>query len=346
MDSLTHITLGACLGEVMLGKRIGKRALLLGAVTQNLPDIDAVVNLWLSPSASLLAHRGLTHSLPVGLVVAVSLAYMVRRWPPARTVPVWWWFLFFAVQLGVHDLLDTTNAYGTGLLEPFSHERFSWHLLYVIDPLFTGPLLVIAILLFGFGPERRSRSRWVTAGLVWAGSYVVSAVVNQAVVNKFVNTSLLAAHIPATRFLTTPTPFNTLLWYVVANTKQGYYVGYRSVLDSPSRTTTFTFFPRQTQSGNGAGNSANVDRLLRFANGYYTFDKTNRGLAINVLRFGQMGGWRYPGAPFTFHYEFDHETDERLVTQRGRFSGWDRETIRAYYQRMLGDMLPWTALKN
>ena len=338
MDSLTHITLGACIGEVMLGKRIGKRALLLGAVAQNLPDIDAVANLWLSPSASLLAHRGLTHSLPVGAVVAVGLAYLLRQWPSARAVPVWFGFVFFAVQIGVHDVLDTTNAYGTGLLEPFSHARFSWHLLYVLDPFFTLPLLLVALLLLLLRRDRPGRVRWAMAGLVWAGSYVGSAVVNKAVVDGFVQTSLSVAAVPANRFITTPTPFNTLLWSVMADTKQGYYVGYRSVFDSPDQRTEFTFFPRQDSLLGTDRTDAEVARLLRFADGGYTVERTNNQLAINVLRFGQIGGWRYPNAPFTFHYQFGREADERLVTQRGRFTGWDRAGIRAFYRRMLGDV--------
>ena len=57
MDSLTHIVLGACIGEAMLGKKLGKKAMLIGAIAQSLPDIDFVAALWLGPAENLLAHR-------------------------------------------------------------------------------------------------------------------------------------------------------------------------------------------------------------------------------------------------------------------------------------------------
>jgi inner membrane protein len=58
MDSLTHIALGACTGQLILGRQFGKRAMLLGAVAQSVPDVDFIAALWMSPSGNLLAHRG------------------------------------------------------------------------------------------------------------------------------------------------------------------------------------------------------------------------------------------------------------------------------------------------
>lgn len=335
MDSLTHIALGACIAEAMPGKTLGKKGLLLGAIAQNLPDIDGLANLWLSPSAGLLAHRGLTHALPVGLAAAAALAMLMRSWPRARAQPGWYWFVFFAVQFSIHDLLDTTNAYGTGLLEPFSHERFTWHLLYVVDPLFTLPVLGVALVVLGFTRRQAVGQLWAVAGLGWALGYVGYAFVSKAIISQPIQQSLSAAHIPRTRFFATPTPFNTMLWYVVTATGKGYYAGYRSVFEKPDQPTHFTFFPRQEHLLNLAIDSVEVARLLRFADGFYTVERTNNQLAINVLRFGQMGGWQQPNAPFTFHYLVDRENDERLVTQRGRFTGWNRETIRAYGRRIV-----------
>ena len=40
MDSLTQIVLGAAVGEVMLGRKVGNRAILWGAVAGTIPDLD------------------------------------------------------------------------------------------------------------------------------------------------------------------------------------------------------------------------------------------------------------------------------------------------------------------
>ncbi len=47
MDTITHIVLGAAVGEVLAGKKLGKKALLIGAIAGNLPDIDFVASFWL-----------------------------------------------------------------------------------------------------------------------------------------------------------------------------------------------------------------------------------------------------------------------------------------------------------
>ena len=62
MDSLTHIVLGATVGELVAGKKLGKKSWLAGAFLQTIPDFDFIAGLWCSPAEDLLAHRGFTHS--------------------------------------------------------------------------------------------------------------------------------------------------------------------------------------------------------------------------------------------------------------------------------------------
>ncbi|MCB0661277.1 MAG: metal-dependent hydrolase [Saprospiraceae bacterium] len=62
MDSLTQITLGAAMGEVVLGKKIGNRAMLWGAIGGTLPDFDVLANFFMDDMSALAFHRGITHS--------------------------------------------------------------------------------------------------------------------------------------------------------------------------------------------------------------------------------------------------------------------------------------------
>ncbi|MBA4058037.1 MAG: metal-dependent hydrolase, partial [Marivirga sp.] len=66
MDTITHIAIGACIGELLAAKRIGKKALVVGSAAQIIPDIDLFYALWMSPSSNALAHRGFTHSFLFG----------------------------------------------------------------------------------------------------------------------------------------------------------------------------------------------------------------------------------------------------------------------------------------
>ena len=79
MDSLTHIALGACIGEAILGHKIGKKALLIGALAQSIPDVDFIESFWLSEAEQLIAHRGITHSFFFIILISPLLGLFFQR---------------------------------------------------------------------------------------------------------------------------------------------------------------------------------------------------------------------------------------------------------------------------
>ncbi|MDX1476972.1 MAG: metal-dependent hydrolase [Saprospiraceae bacterium] len=79
MDSLTQITLGAAVGEVVLGRRLGNRAMLWGAIGGTIPDLDVIGNFVMSELDALAFHRGITHSLLFAVVAGATVAYAVHR---------------------------------------------------------------------------------------------------------------------------------------------------------------------------------------------------------------------------------------------------------------------------
>ena len=58
MDSITQAALGAAVGEVVLGKKVGNKATLWGAFGGTLPDLDIFLNPFLTDVQSLVVHRG------------------------------------------------------------------------------------------------------------------------------------------------------------------------------------------------------------------------------------------------------------------------------------------------
>ncbi|TKK70351.1 metal-dependent hydrolase [Ilyomonas limi] len=337
MDSITHMALGACIGEAVLYKRLGKKALAVGATAQSLPDIDVLASLWLKPPENLLAHRGITHSLLFGLVAAILLSIVVKRMLRSKEIKFSTLFLFCCFQLWLHDVLDTCNAYGTGLFEPFTHQRFSFHLLYVGDAFFSVSLIVaFVVLAFFLKRNKQQRTRWLWIGLLPACCYLIFAIFNKVLVKQQVVKSLQAKHILYKSTIITPTPFNTLLWYIVAATDSGYVVGYRSVFDRDSSLIPFTYYPKNEALLQQVDVKVNVKGLLHFADKYYTVEKVNDTLIFDVLRFGQVLGWQDAKAPFAFQYFLNPSYDNTLVVQRGRFIGWNRKTIINMYERIKG----------
>ena len=72
MDSLTQIVLGAACGEIALGKKIGNKALLFGAIGGTIPDLDVFVGRWIySNEIDIMAfHRGFMHSIVFATLAA------------------------------------------------------------------------------------------------------------------------------------------------------------------------------------------------------------------------------------------------------------------------------------
>ena len=334
MDSLTHIVLGACIGEAVAGKCLDKWAMFYGALAQSVPDVDFVTAFFLHGAENVVAHRGLTHSILFGVAATFFLSWVVKDVIHKTVLPYRSVFLLFAVNISVHLFIDTFNAYGVGLLMPFSDHRFTFNILYVADPLFSiAPFISFLFLLF-LNKSHRRRVMWIRTGIIVSAAYLCIAITNKLFVTNAVRKNLQAQNKP-TEFFTTPSPFNSLLWFVAAKDKDGYYTSYRSVFDKGPMT--FTYFPRNETRSDTIANQKDVQLLKKFSQGYYTFERWGDTTILNVLRFGQVVGWYDPKERFAFHYYLNLPQENDLVVQRGRFMRWNEQTTQAFFKRLFGN---------
>lgn len=79
MDSLTQIILGAAVGEVVLGRKAGNRAMLWGGVAGTIPDLDVLANFVTDEMTSLAFHRGFMHSLFFASLLPFLVGWLVHR---------------------------------------------------------------------------------------------------------------------------------------------------------------------------------------------------------------------------------------------------------------------------
>lgn len=79
MDSLTQIVLGAAVGEAVLGRKVGNRAMLWGGIAGTIPDLDVFANLSTDPMSSLAYHRAFTHSIAFGVIAPFILSVAIHR---------------------------------------------------------------------------------------------------------------------------------------------------------------------------------------------------------------------------------------------------------------------------
>ncbi|MEI8280017.1 MAG: metal-dependent hydrolase [Bacteroidota bacterium] len=340
MDSVTHIVLGACIGEAIAGKQLGKKAMLLGAIAQSIPDIDFVASFWMNTTNDLLAHRGFTHSILCTLLLTPLLAYLSQRYSKTSSLLFPKWMLFWGLQITIHIFIDAFNAYGTGWFEPFSHYRVSFNSVYVADPLFSIWPAIACVALLVLNKLDIRRKKWAMMGMVLSSAYLVAGIFNKLLVEKDVKVSLSKQHITYSSYFTTPTPLNNLLWFVVAESDSGYYTGYRAVLDSKPimqwryvrrNEALFASIPDRSEA------RIDLENLKRFAQGYYTAEKRHDTLVFNNLRFGETAGWASTEPHFAFYYYLQYPDANKLIVQRGRFAGWDQQVVRSLFTRIKGN---------
>src|SRR5436190_1696535 len=336
MDSITHIALGACMGEAFLDRKLGKKAMLWGALAQSIPDIDFLASFWMNTSSNLLAHRGFTHSFLFVAIIAVFFALIAERWHRPHNISFKRWLLFFGGVIFIHVFIDAFNNYGVGWFEPFSHKRISFQSIYVADPFFSIWPGIAVVMLIITKHSWKQRKKWWMMGLVMSAVYLLYCIFNKTMINGDVKAILKKQNIQYSRYFTTPTPFQNWLWYVVAGNDSGYYIGFRSVFDSKKKID-FEYFPRNDNLLDSVAAHEELQKLKRFSQKFYTVEKWNDTLVFNDLRFGQIMGWHDPKGKFVFHYFLKDSADNKLVVQRGRLEGWDKNAFNLLVKRIKGN---------
>lgn len=333
MDSITHVVAGAAIGELMLGKKIGKKAMLWGALAASAPDIDALLYLFTDDVDSLMLHRGLSHSILAAFVASPLLAWLFSQRVPAVSFKQW--NFFFLLQILLHNALDTATIYGTGLIVPFSEHRYSWDNIFVLDPLFTLPMLFAFVALLIIKPGNRSRSVWASAGLILSTLYFSMTFFNKSLVESVFLNTLKEKGIEYGDHFTAPVILNNFLWNTVAATDSGYYVGHYSLFDK-NRMVELHFIPRNEELLGNFINSKKVAKLKRFSQGFYCVTYDDHGVWFNDMRFGQINGWENSQAQFAFSFNLHEGADNSTVVQRGRIEASKREALKSLWNRIKG----------
>lgn len=235
MDSLSQIVLGAAVGEVLLGKKMGNKAQLLGAIGGTLPDLDVLLNPFFSDEITKLQiHRGYSHALFIHLILSFPLAkWSYSKWKEFYSLKHW--YAFWAAVLITHTLLDCCTTYGTQLLLPFTDYLVGFNNISVVDPLWTIPFMLLLLVCLFMKRDNPFRIRWAIAGCSYAALYMAITVFNKFNVHRQFERELTAKHISYHTLKSSPTMFNNILWSGIAIAQDSIYFGEYSLLqEDPS----------------------------------------------------------------------------------------------------------------
>jgi inner membrane protein len=316
MDTVTQITLGAAVGEATAGREAANKAPLWGAVFGLLPDLDVLANPFLTEAQALTFHRSLTHSLLFIAVVTPLAAYLLRHFSSDEAPSVRRWAGLVGAVLVTHVALDCLTTYGTQIFWPFSQYPVIYGAIFIIDPLYTIPLAAGLLASFRWGAGAKAR-RWANyAGLALSSAYLLLTVVNKQYIDHVFAQNLARKQPTAERFLTTPTPFNNVLWRGIAETGDGFYVGDYSLLD-PDRSIEFRYVPKRHDLLGTVHENAFVQRLRRFSRGYFTVRRSEDGtLLIHDLRFGRNDLGLTAEGEYLFTFRLLEDAEGQIVGLR------------------------------
>lgn len=209
MDTITQGLLGAAAAQAVLGRRLGPRTWLYGAVGGMAADLDIFIRSATDPTVAWIHHRHFTHSLafiPIGGPLS-ALPWILRA--QHRDT---WRTIVLATTIGyaTHALLDAFTTYGTMLLWPFSDVRVAWGFVSILDLLFSVPL--------GWGVVRAARRhdpRPARLALAWCAIYLAFGGIQHARATSAARALAAERGHDPTRVEAVPAAFCNFVWRTI-----------------------------------------------------------------------------------------------------------------------------------
>jgi inner membrane protein len=290
MDSLTQLTLGAAVGEAALGRKVGRKAMLWGAVCGTIPDLDVFLPFG-DPVKDFIYHRSFSHSVFVLSLLTPLLVWLILKLHPKLATYKKGWSALVWLCFMTHILLDCFTVYGTQIFWPFWDYPVGLASIFIIDPFYTVPLLlgVVSALVLTRTNDRGYRLNRATLTLTTC--YLAWSVAAQAYVTSAVEESLDRQSVPYDKLLVSAGPLNTILWRIIVQQSDGnYYEGYYSLLDGHSEVTLHRYESHSELLAD-LKNHWPVERLRWFTKGFYKVWQVDGSVVISDLRMGSEPGY-------------------------------------------------------
>jgi len=338
MDSLTQIVLGAACGEVVLGNKIGNKALLFGAIGGTIPDLDVFIGPWLYSNEiqAMAFHRGFMHSILFAIIGTFIFGWLVYKLydkgKRASSTTLKDWQKLFFWSLLTHPILDCFTPYGTQLFYPFSDYRVAFNNIAVADPLYTTPFLLCLIVLMFYKRNSVKRRAWLKWGVGISSVYMLFTIGNKFYIDSIFEDSLVKDKVNFNRFRTQPTIFNNILWYGVAETDTAFYLGFYSLFDKEPQVNNWKIIPKENPPI--SMNNQDLATLLWFSDNYFRVLKADEEgeYVYKDLRYALLNPNDANSSLFSFRI---HKKNNRWDMKNSRPEIEDDATIDSVFGPMI-----------
>ena len=334
MDLITQGLAGAVVAQTAARREHVRAAAVVGLVAGMVPDADVLIRSDADPLLTLEFHRQFTHALifiPFGaLVVAILIWPFVRRRLGFAAV-----YGFAVLGLLPSGLLDASTSYGTQLLWPFSDARISWNIIAIIDPIFTGLLLIGLIV----GLVRVSPVAARVAVLL-AVAYLGVGLLQRERVEAFTLELARSRGHAVDRIEVKPTLGNLVLWRTIYQSGERFHVdAIRAGLSAEPRHYPGGSLPRfvpQQLAGIEADSvlALDIGRFQRFSDGYVAHHPAQPNI-LGDVRYSM----RPNGLAPLWGIEYDPDAPHRHVAFL-TFRELDPATRAAFVAMLAGKALP------
>lgn len=285
MDSVTQFALGACVGVAVLGRKLGpRRAALAGGLLGTLPDLDVFLTSD-DPIESFVQHRGWTHSLFVHAALTPVFGEATRLLFSSLRENRGLAYAAVFLCLSSHAILDAITVYGTRLFWPLSVEPVALGSIFIIDPLYTLPLLVAMIWAMFLKSLAPSYRKILTACLCLSTAYLGWTVLAQQWMTNRAKEMLATAQITPDQMIAIPTPFNSVIWRIIGIQDDRYFNLYLPVFGG-TELATFYIHDRHLALKSCAAGKDRIDKIASFSDGYYRMVVQDGNVIIADLRMG------------------------------------------------------------
>src|SRR5438105_12834878 len=226
------------------------------------PDLDFIAGL-AGPVAFLENHRGVTHSLVLLPLWAVGVAWVLAK---LLREPRGWRALYgiTALSIGLHVAGDVITSYGTMVFAPFSDWRAAIGTTFIIDPWFSG-IIVVGLIASAI----HYRARWPAIGAL----AVLLAYVGFQYLQREHALAFAAQHAtPGTHIDAQPRPVSPFNWTVFVSDDEAHEFAHINLVRK---------VPRRYQPGDGF--------IARVDSPYMPLDKA---IWVRRSRYGEVNAER------------------------------------------------------
>jgi len=322
VDSLTHVVVGAALGDRLLNKKVGRWGALIGAFLNTFPDFDLLYTGLNDPRAYILYHRAHTHSIFYQLLYCTLLAALfwwivqtVRKrsnakWEernklqllqrdlepnsflgmdmkgPKELVSFPYWLMVVLVCVLSHSLMDIFTDYGTRWFLPFSEKLVALNSIAILDLCLTLPIFLLVLIGIFFKNKSRDRRWWMDTALLYTVIYFGFTLINKASVDKVFKQSLVEQNIPHNSYMSDPTILNNFLWFAIAQNEDSMYTTEYSTLWK-TKDLKWTAYPRNKDLFDQWTDTVDKDMMGWFSQGFFVTQQKADSLYFFPTKFGR-----------------------------------------------------------